>query len=143
MSIITRPFPNMLTESCLKDFYLAPSPDCRPDRTDKKKIEMQTQIPSVLIENFIWDWVYDEYTDRNNLIPCSGLPYPVCTSDTPCQSVEKSEHPDRISGKKLKIPANRKVVLTMGGIPEQYAFLKELTNECAFYNSGQSICTNL
>lgn len=34
----------MLTESCLKDFYLAPSPDCRPDLTDKKKLKCRLKF---------------------------------------------------------------------------------------------------
>ncbi len=140
-------------------FYLVPFPDCGPARTDKK-IKMQTCLCDIVpmgsrlpaySNSFITDWKFHLGLGLWRIHrPQHADNYPRCLFAQPysMHRITISSLPQmhigyyhlasrkiRTSGqnirKKLKIPANRKVVmLTMGGIPEQYAFLKELTNEC-------------
>lgn len=100
-------------------------------------------IPSILIENFTWDWIYAGYHDARFNRPIAYLrkifhaadyhiqTEPVCQrwhadlTTTPVSRaprVSRSKMRDRLS-----IPKRAKIVLiTMGGIPEQYAFLDRL-----------------
>ncbi len=102
-------------------------------------------IPSVLVENFTWDWVYQEYLERHEgLRPhadyfamlFSQADYhvqaePVCSEGAPDLTVRPVSRRPLQSGaevcRKLGIPdTDRMVLLTMGGVPEDYGFLREL-----------------
>lgn len=102
-------------------------------------------IPSVLIENFTWDWLYEEYLPEQ-----PGFRYPILylkelfaqadfhVQTRPVCRPEKaypatgpvSRKPRLVRGEvrsRLGIQEHEKVVMiTMGGIPESYPFLKRL-----------------
>jgi len=108
-------------------------------------VAQEAGIPSVLVENFTWDWIYQGYLHEEvRLRPhiaylqevFEAADYrvqtePVCcyrTADlvTPPVSRKARTPAKQIRGR-LGIPASAKVVMiTMGGIPEQYTFLDRL-----------------
>jgi hypothetical protein len=102
-------------------------------------------LPSVLIENFTWDWLYEEYlgeeagfekavlylkeifglADFHIQTEPVCLPRPVQLTTGPVSRKTRS-HPSDVKGS-LGIPQDAKVVMiSMGGIPESYPFLKEM-----------------
>jgi UDP:flavonoid glycosyltransferase YjiC (YdhE family) len=110
-------------------------------------------VPSVLIENFTWDWIYETYAAE-----APGLwPYieylrsafaaadhhiqtaPVCAPravDFTTPPVSRSPRtPIDIVRERLSIPAEAKaILLTMGGIePEQYRFLDQLPERDIYF----------
>ena len=109
-------------------------------------------IPSVLIENFTWDWIYQGYT-HNDFQLNQHIDYlhkifesvdyyiqtePIChyrTADlTTLPVCRKAKTSSLQIRQKLGIPDNVKMVLiTMGGIPEQYTFLNQLTHQRNVY----------
>ena len=108
-------------------------------------VAKHANIPSVLIENFTWDWIYDSYAAHGDHMAgyvdylrnifhrasCHIQTEPVCTyykSDlvTPPVSRKPKTSSNDIR-KKLGIPGDKKVVLiTMGGIEMQYGFAESL-----------------
>ena len=111
-------------------------------------IAAKAGIPSILIENFTWDWIYEDFIHADARIRryvdffreiYQAVDYhiqasPVCNP----QSVDMTTYP--ISRKvrlpsvrvkeKLGISQEKKMVLvTTGGVPEKYRFLKNLTAE--------------
>jgi UDP-N-acetylglucosamine:LPS N-acetylglucosamine transferase len=109
-------------------------------------------IPSVLVENFTWDWIYQGYANfteqMNNHIEYLGRIFdaasyhiqtePVCLyrkADLLTLPVSrKLKTPDRKIRRQLRIPVDKKVILiTMGGIPEKYTFLRGLTRQPDVY----------
>jgi hypothetical protein len=115
-------------------------------------VAQEAGLPSVLIENFTWDWIYHEYvTDHPDLQ--SHIAYlrawfaradyhlqtePVCQPDaadlttrpvsrTPCT-------PAHLIRDRLSLPPDVKAVLiTMGGIAEQVQCLDRLTQHRTVY----------
>ena len=111
-------------------------------------IAAKAGFPSILIENFTWDWIYEDFIQADDRIRCYAdffrtiyrtVDYhiqasPVCNP----QSVDMTSDP--ISRKirlpsarvreKLGIPQEKKIVLlTTGGVQDNYLFLKNLTAE--------------
>jgi UDP:flavonoid glycosyltransferase YjiC (YdhE family) len=102
-------------------------------------------IPTVLIENFTWDWIYEQYTGADSrfkrhinylrsLFETASYHIktePVCCDSsadltTPPVSRKIKTPADRIR-KRLGIPEIAKMVLiTTGGINQRYGFLKAL-----------------
>jgi UDP:flavonoid glycosyltransferase YjiC (YdhE family) len=102
-------------------------------------------IPSVLIENFTWDWIYDGYAAHGEQMAvhvdylrdifhgasCHIQTEPVCAyrkADlvTPPVCRKARTSPKHIR-KQLAIPVDKKVILiTMGGIEMQYDFTEAL-----------------
>jgi len=109
-------------------------------------VAKEAGIPSLLVENFTWNWIYQEYVKQDGQMEkhihyLKGLfdaadfhiqTEPVCCRHhvnlttfpvsreirTPAYEVRKS----------LGIPKNAKtVMITMGGIPEQYPFIEQLS----------------
>ena len=102
-------------------------------------------IPSVLIENFTWDWIYEDYAAE-----CTGLrahlsylgelfpradfhiqTQPVCSPHnahlTTSPVSRKARTPREETRRRLGIPPDAFVaMITMGGIPENYPFLDRL-----------------
>jgi uncharacterized protein (TIGR00661 family) len=122
-------------------------------------IAAKAGIPSILIENFTWDWIYEDFVHADARI-CRYVDFfreiyqavdyhiqasPVCNP----QSVDMTTSP--ISRKvglppvrvreKLGISQEKKIVLiTTGGIRDKYRFLKNLTakKEICFVVPGGS-----
>jgi UDP:flavonoid glycosyltransferase YjiC (YdhE family) len=105
-------------------------------------------LPSVLVENFTWDWIYEAYSKNHRKINghiqylkglFSKVDYhiqtePVChphDSDLTTFPVSrKMRGATQDIRKELGVPQGTKLVMiTMGGIPEQYAFLEQLRDK--------------
>ncbi len=103
-------------------------------------------IPSVLIENFTWDWIYEGYLNQKKDFS-RWIPYlkerfghadfhiqtePLCAVDDSAgllaqPASRKPRTPAADIRAALGITPNQKAVLiTMGGIPEKYGFLPAL-----------------
>ena len=109
-------------------------------------------IPSVLVENFTWDWIYKGYASLNEQINnhveylgriFDSVTYhiqtePVCfhrKADLLTQPVSRKvkTHYRKIR-RQLHVPVDKKVILiTMGGIPQKYASVKGLTTQADVY----------
>ncbi len=111
-------------------------------------------IPSVLVENFTWDWIYEAYRHRDarfgahihafgemfRSVDCHIQTRPVChdrsTADFVSAPVSrKPRTPGRSVRRLLGLPSDAKAVLiTMGGIPSRYEFLDRLRQwDTAFF----------
>jgi len=110
-------------------------------------VAQQAHIQSILIENFTWDWIYEGYLPNeigfNRFIPFlqelfAASTYHIQTAPI-CRPVVKHDlltlpvsrkpniTPDQIR-EALHIPDHQPMVLiTMGGIPDRYSFLQQLT----------------
>ncbi|MFC1852233.1 glycosyltransferase family protein [candidate division CSSED10-310 bacterium] len=104
-------------------------------------------LPSLLVENFTWDWIYQSYANAEGRLKqyASYLSdifvtadyriqtEPVCMSydadliTAPvCRRIKQSALKIR---QQLAIPKSKKMVtITMGGIPWKYTFLQKLTD---------------
>jgi hypothetical protein len=115
-------------------------------------VAREAGIPSVLVENFTWDWIYRGYMEYEpRLAP--HIAYlkdlfdkadyhiqtePVCqrhTADLTTSPVSrKVRKPAREIRRQLEIPDTaRTVMVTMGGIPWDYTFLDQLTFQNNLY----------
>jgi len=100
-------------------------------------------VPSILIENFTWDWIYAGYADarfKPFIAYLRGFfrsadyhiqTEPVCQrwrADLTTPPISRTPRTSRtVTRRRLNIPAHaRAVLITMGGIPEQHAFLDRL-----------------
>jgi hypothetical protein len=102
-------------------------------------------IPSALIENFTWDWIYEPYAESRPAfarhIALLGQLFegetlhiqadPVCRPDPRFGRVPPMSRTPRASGAEVRrhlgVPADAPVVLlTMGGVPWQPAYLRRL-----------------
>ena len=108
-------------------------------------VAKEAGMPSLLVENFTWDWLYEEYVKSDGRI-AGHIDYlkgifnaadfhiqtePVCRRRavdlTTFPVSRKMRTPAHETRKKLRIPERAKaVMITMGGIGEQYAFLEKL-----------------
>ena len=102
-------------------------------------------IPTVLVENFTWDWIYEAYLDEEprlrpiirqlgELFQSADLRIqtePICQRIENCPLVppifrEFREPPERIL-EQLGLPPDRRYLLvTTGGIPQDFSFLDKL-----------------
>ncbi len=115
-------------------------------------VAQAAKIPSILVENFTWDWLYEGYIHADFQVDkhinylreiFASADYviqtePVChyrNSDLTTLPVSRNAGtPSHQVRQKLGIPDNTKAVLiTMGGIREQYGFLKQLTLQRNIY----------
>lgn len=109
-------------------------------------------IPSLLIENFTWDWIYKGYVPYGfqadhhihylqKIFESADYRIqtePVCLRSTVDLTTfpvcRKVKTPARQIRQMFEIPEESKVVLiTMGGIPEEYTFLKMLKRHHNIY----------
>ena len=109
-------------------------------------------IPSVLVENFTWDWIYRGYANLNkktqNHVDYLGRIFdsadrriqtePVCSyhdADLLTRPVSrKIRRPAESYRRQFGIPLDKRVVLiTMGGITEQFSFLDALKSQNDVY----------
>jgi uncharacterized protein (TIGR00661 family) len=115
-------------------------------------VAREAGIPSVLIENFTWDWIYEEYLkdapDLSRYITYLAESFDAADYHFQTQPVCRPRHVDLTTppvGRKprtsrqqirqqLGIPDQAKMVMiTMGGIPWQYDFLEQLINRDGVY----------
>lgn len=109
-------------------------------------------VPSVLVENFTWDWIYQGYR-RDEPRLSDAITYlrgafraadyhiqtePVCRYSAADLTTTPVSRAPRMSRKatreKLEIPRSAKAVLiTMGGIPGEYDFLRRLQEQRGVY----------
>jgi hypothetical protein len=109
-------------------------------------------IPAVLVENFTWDWIYQGYlADEPRLAQFiaylrgvfTTADYHIQTEPACCPGscdlvARPVSRPGRMprqqTRQQLGIPAQaRAVLLTMGGIPDQYTFLHQLAQHAQTY----------
>jgi UDP-N-acetylglucosamine:LPS N-acetylglucosamine transferase len=108
-------------------------------------IAQNAGIPSVLIENFTWDWLYESYTRHRDKLQ-KHISYlrqvykradhhvqtqPICrlkTADLVTSPVSrKIKAPRRHIRKKIRVPNGQKLVMiTTGGIPLDFGFIDKL-----------------
>jgi UDP-N-acetylglucosamine:LPS N-acetylglucosamine transferase len=105
-------------------------------------------IPSVLVENFTWDWIYQQYATVNKdinkyidyLKPIfKSADYhiqtePICSRQSPDLVTAPVSRKPRTSRdqirQRLGLRADANVILiTTGGIPQHYAFLQKLAEQ--------------
>jgi len=108
-------------------------------------VAKEARIPAILVENFTWDWIYQQYTVSDNRIKrhidylqpiFNAVNYhvqtePVCCRNSADLITAPVSRKIKTAGteirKQLGLPANRKMVLiTTGGIPQSYGFLETL-----------------
>ena len=108
-------------------------------------IAKEAQIPSILVENFTWDWIYQQYTVSNEHIKrhidylqpiFNAVDYhiqtePICRRNSADLTTAPVSRKIKLTGveirQRLGCPGNVKMVLiTTGGIPQSYDFLEEL-----------------
>jgi hypothetical protein len=110
-------------------------------------------LPSVLIENFTWDWIYEGYlpaapglAEHASYLQtvCASADYhiqtePVCQPDPQADltvpPVSRSiRDPGPLIRRRLGLPNQAFLtLLTMGGTPWQYTFLEQLENQNGTY----------
>ena len=127
-------------------------------------VAQEAQIPSILIENFTWDWIYEGYLDLEPALK-KHIHYlktlfhsatyhiqtqPVCNPVSPDLTVNPVSRKIRTTRadilKKLALPPNATAILiTMGGTPFQYHDPDALSADpnCFFLlpNSGETLKT--
>jgi len=108
-------------------------------------VAQEAGIPSLLIENFTWDWIYEGYVKQDGRIGhhihyLKGIfqaaqfhiqTEPICDPQnvdlTTFPVSRKKKTPAHEIRKKLRRPEGSKTILiTMGGIEEKYNFLEQL-----------------
>lgn len=109
-------------------------------------VAQQLGVPSILVENFTWDWLYQPYVDaypgfRQHIDYLASLfaaaDYHVQTEPVgdyrPCDLItqpisRRSTTSPMCTRAQLNVSANAQMVLlTMGGIPQSYPFIQQLT----------------
>ena len=109
-------------------------------------VAQKAGVPSMLVENFTWDWVYDEYVETHKGLE-SHMTYmddlfrradyhvqtkPVCLPKktvalTTLPVSRRPRTPGPETRQKLGIPQDAKLlIITMGGIPEDHGFMETL-----------------
>ncbi len=115
-------------------------------------VAQKAGVPSVLVENFTWDWVYENYVsadfpvgkyvdylrDNYNDVDYHIQIEPVCSYQNADLATLPISREVRSSSQqirqKLSIPDGVTLVLiTMGGIPENYLFLEQLKHQRDVY----------
>jgi UDP-N-acetylglucosamine:LPS N-acetylglucosamine transferase len=107
----------------------------------------QAGIPALLVENFTWDWIYQQYVDINTPSPFNGhIDYlqklftavqyhiqtePVCNpGPVDLTTAPVSRNPknpaDRIRKQLGLRPDSKMVLITTGGVKQEYNFLDQL-----------------
>ena len=108
-------------------------------------VAKEAGIPSVLVENFTWDWIYRQYATVDNSINrhinylkpiFESADYhiqtePACSpSSSDLVTAPVSRKPrlarDQIRQQLDLLPAEKVVLITTGGIPQRYDFLETL-----------------
>lgn len=113
-------------------------------------IAAEVDVPSVLIENFTWDWIYQGFAEAgmqefNQYLQCifAKATYhiqtqPICNPATAHFSAapasRKIKTPSGEIRQRLGLTQNSKVVMiTAGGVPKSYGFIEKLKNQTTTY----------
>ncbi len=115
-------------------------------------VAREAGLPSVLVENFTWDWIYQDYVPYDGQMSRHAAylqavfttadyhvqTEPICdrrAADLTTPPVSRGiRTPARQVRQQLGIPDLASTVLiTMGGIPWQYTFLRQLENQRDVY----------
>jgi uncharacterized protein (TIGR00661 family) len=120
-------------------------------------VAKEARVPSILVENFTWDWIYQQYTVSDNRIKqhidylqpiFNAVDYhiqtePVCRRNSADLITAPVSRKIKTTGaeirKRLGLPvAGKMVLITTGGIPQNYKFLTELNKlrEITFVMTG-------
>jgi len=108
-------------------------------------VAKEARVPSILVENFTWDWIYQQYIVSDNRIKrhidylqpiFSAADYhiqtaPICNHNSADLTTAPVSRKIKMAGgevrKRLGVPVKGKMVLiTTGGIPQGYSFLGKL-----------------
>ena len=108
-------------------------------------VAKEARVPSILVENFTWDWIYQQYAVSDSRIKrhidylgpiFEAADYhiqtePVCRRNSADLITAPVSRKIKTTGgeirRRLGLPADGKMVLiTTGGIPQDYGFLEEL-----------------
>ncbi|MBW2427916.1 MAG: hypothetical protein JRF56_03085 [Deltaproteobacteria bacterium] len=108
-------------------------------------VAKETAIPSVLVENFTWDWIYQQYVGTDGRfkghieylkILFEAVDYhiqiePVCSPGPADLTTSPVSRNNRTSGAQVRnrlglSPASKMVLITTGGIEQRYNFLEKL-----------------
>jgi hypothetical protein len=109
------------------------------------RVAKEAGVPSVLIENFTWDWIYQGYEEERfdefntYLQPifaeatCHIQTQPICKPEkvdfTAGPASRKIKSPSGHIRQRLGLPDTGKVVMiTAGGVPKNYDFIDKLKN---------------
>ncbi len=115
-------------------------------------VSQEAGIPSILVENFTWDWIYQAYVDAHSAMrphvrylhdTFAAADYriqtePVCAYQ-PADLTTPPVHRESTAAAAdirthLGIPIDAQVVmLTMGGIPGHYPFVQQLAEQDGIY----------
>ncbi len=119
-------------------------------------------VPSVLVENFTWDWIYRAYLDQhpelapyidyleqiNRTVDIHIQTHPMCRPDPAARNAPPMarhlRRPREAVRRQLGIAVEQPLVLvSMGGVPAQYPFLERLqTREdciCLIPGAGETL----
>jgi UDP-N-acetylglucosamine:LPS N-acetylglucosamine transferase len=108
-------------------------------------VAKEARVPSILVENFTWDWIYQQYTVSDNRIK-RHIDYlapifnaadfhiqtePVCSRNSADLITAPVSRKTKTTGAEIRnrlgLPEDDKMVLiTTGGIPQSYGFLEKL-----------------
>lgn len=110
-------------------------------------VAQRANIPSILIENFTWDWIYESYVpDHSDFRPHIDYVHtlfqsatyhiqtsPIChlvANDLTVNPVSRDNRQTRhVVRQTLNLPDNaHAIMITMGGVPFQYANTKNLSH---------------
>jgi len=108
----------------------------------------EADVPSVLIENFTWDWIYQGYAEAgmhefNQYLQsifakatCHIQTQPICNPApvdlTAAPASRKIKSPSGEIRQKLGLTESCKVIMiTAGGVPKNYGFIEKLKNQTA------------
>lgn len=112
------------------------------------RVAGEAGIPSVLVENFTWDWIYEGYREKHGALG-RHIPYlrdlfrkadhhiqtePVCFHEnadlTTLPVCREARTPRRETRRRLGLKEEARVVMiTMGGIRERFPFLEGLKRQ--------------
>lgn len=113
-------------------------------------IASKADVPSVLIENFTWDWLYHGYKEAGMIefnqylqsifakATCHIQTQPVCNpvpvDFTAAPASRKIRTPSGETRQKLGLTESCKVIMiTAGGVPKSYSFIEKLRNQTAIH----------
>jgi hypothetical protein len=115
-------------------------------------VARQAALPSLLIENFTWDWIYQGYVseapDLDRFIPYLHQLFAAADYHIQTEPAHRWRPPDLVTlpvSRKLRAPAGhirrklgipdqaQAVMITMGGIPGHYDFLERLPRQDDLY----------
>ncbi len=110
------------------------------------QVAKEAGVPSVLIENFTWDWIYQGYKEEKfnefnaylqsifAKATCHIQTQPICkpvkADLTADPASRKIKTPSRQIRHRLRLSDSSKVVMiTAGGVPKSYGFIDKLKNQ--------------